>query len=1025
MDGGTAERMSGSEKTEENEERETSLTAPWVSQQQHQSQLRDSVESDTAIASLSSALAHALQEEKQSDFASSCSQPVQYPQVLRSRSTPNLIDATDAGASTTFPSSSAALMRSESHSAASDGASLAESIAMLPQSAPLSEQCLVSLSPRGCASAMKELARRKLPERAEELFQLVRISYVNPSLRCTFVYNAAIALLSDGGRSKHSSLEGGWKRGLDLLEEMRSLQLSPSVHTYTSLMHALMRGWKLEQVLKLFERMRSENLSPNVITYSTLISAYGKLGRWEDVLSTLQQMNEEGVKPNLWTYNNVMFALNSSQQWSRTLQVYEWLAQEDVHMNTFSYNAVLNACSQLNAFRRAMAVASEMRQNNVPRDEFTYGALMAVSERTGHWQQAMELLEEAHQAPSCTISTVMCNTAISACVQAGEWQRALSVQEWMASARCKPDIVTHTVMLGALNQGGMWHPALALALEIASDSSKVDRIFALKALDVLFSSGITRLQKRALSLLVHFQQINLLHQLPGLVHGSHLREQKYKSSQTDERTGIELSLAGLSFGAAFMSIYIWLREAECAACQLDVSLLPFSHVSVFCYNTGSATTNKHGHAAASTATAFLSAGLTALDISSEHVDGGEQVTTSPADHLKHQNSTLVQSQSAAYKAMLEMSKHPGFPFQPMEERNPPSNSDEQRRYGVRFVASVTELLDWLGKGRLNSFLSHLRHRDDISQTMSEQPGAFEWTDEDSKSQALDDKARKQSHSQMEALLPDARSRHKGMNGMTALALSAGAKPFQPTCCSKAACDAPIYGGTTASRHRCATVQKLARLLLAVQASDPVSCLPVGADEFHDAVLVMDVTWNDSELDATFHAATSLHIAFQQHGAVGYNNAVHEHMVSELAHAAGIGVKELSGLSNALRSKTETSLEHLVTVYDVRNVLWTRLGGLPEGLVDICNAWSKQVFEPCQHTAKSIVHDVVYNASLLCKHTLVGLASGVVCTERAMLGMFPVWPACLEELTGFKATSSAELAASIASVHRFAFGDFAT
>ena len=968
---------------------------------------RESDSLDASLSSLSNALAYALERPSASDEPSLSSAADVPGTVQRTRSALDLIptNTTSYSPQVSPPQSSDGSPAPRSASVTCDGRTAASAIASAPPHVPLGKHCLMPLSPRTCASAMKELARRGLSERAEELFQLVRSSDANPILRSTFVYNAAIALLSDGGRSKHSTLKGGWRRGLDLLEEMNSIGLSPSVHTYTSLMHALMRGWKLDEVLKLYDRMRNEQLSPNVITYSTLISAYGKLRRWRQVLLTLQQMSDEGVKPNLWTYNNVMFALNSSQQWNRTLEVYNWLSKEDVRMNTFSYNAVLNACSQLNDFSRAIAVASEMRANAVRRDEFTYGALMAVSERTGNWQQALELLHEAYESSSCSISTVMCNTAISACVQAGEWQQALSIHEWMPNAECMPDVVTHTVMLGALNQGGMWHSALSLAMKMSSDSASVDRIFALKALDVLFSSGLERLQKRALALLKHYQQTQLVSQLPDLVQQS--------GGSTASRDELELTLAGVSFGAAFLSLYAWLRDADVQMRSPGSTKKLSARIAVFCCNWANPSSSQ-------------SEGLSgcvnhsALEVTGEaesHEDSSlsqSEVKDQPEQDHSEQQPSVSMPQSAAYKAMLEMSKQPGFPFR--REDRP---ADETKPTSIRFVAEADELVSWLQSGALDRWLlPHLRCWDTRGarspRAGNDQPHALVWTQEDTASQELDRKASDEASSQLEALMPEANAKHKGMSGTSFLSLSASARPFTPGSGSKmSSCQAGSGGFTW---QRCGSVQALARLMLAMQSSSMP--LRLGASEFHRAVVLLDKTKSDSHLDETCQAAIALHATFSL---VQGSNLKEKHEQMALAEATGMSEADLIAWSKELQERVGRSDVNLVSIFDVRNVLWTRLGGLPPDLVDHESSWSQQLFEPGVHTARSLVHDVVFDLSLLSKHNLLALAAGVVCAERIMLGKFPVWPACLEVLTGMKGSSPSQLASAIAAVNRFAFG----
>ncbi|MCI02565.1 pentatricopeptide repeat-containing protein [Trifolium medium] len=67
---------------------------------------------------------------------------------------------------------------------------------------------------------------------------------------------------------------------------------------YNTLINALGKAGRIDEVNKFFEQMRSSGINPDVVTYNTLIEIHSKAGRVKDAYKFLKMMLDAGCTPN-------------------------------------------------------------------------------------------------------------------------------------------------------------------------------------------------------------------------------------------------------------------------------------------------------------------------------------------------------------------------------------------------------------------------------------------------------------------------------------------------------------------------------------------------------------------------------------------------------------------------------------------------------------------------------------------------------------------------------------------------------
>ncbi|KAM1069063.1 hypothetical protein TB1_001037 [Malus domestica] len=67
---------------------------------------------------------------------------------------------------------------------------------------------------------------------------------------------------------------------------------------YNTLINALGKASRIDEVNKLFEQMKSSGINADVVTFNTLIEVHSKAGRLKDAYMLLIMMLKSGCTPN-------------------------------------------------------------------------------------------------------------------------------------------------------------------------------------------------------------------------------------------------------------------------------------------------------------------------------------------------------------------------------------------------------------------------------------------------------------------------------------------------------------------------------------------------------------------------------------------------------------------------------------------------------------------------------------------------------------------------------------------------------
>jgi pentatricopeptide repeat protein len=282
-----------------------------------------------------------------------------------------------------------------------------------------------------------------------------------------------------------------------LLLEMRDDDATPGVapdaRTYHEVVAALARAheWRLAE--RTFAEMRAAfpNHDPSVLVYTSLISAYGKGGQWDKANLAFESLRSAGTPVDTGVYNALLSAAVSAARYREAAKVFERMPSEGVRRNVTTYNAVLTSLGRQRRLRDMENLRREMRACGIEANETTFSVLITAHGNAGDCVRACALLDEACDTPWVYKSAVVFNSALGACVKAGESKLAKRVLRLMRAEGIHPTLVTYNTMLMGASAERDWGEVSTVFRDLLRSGHTPDAI----TLDCL--CGIEKLQAAA------------------------------------------------------------------------------------------------------------------------------------------------------------------------------------------------------------------------------------------------------------------------------------------------------------------------------------------------------------------------------------------------------------------------------------------------------------------------------------------------------------------------------------------------
>ena len=292
------------------------------------------------------------------------------------------------------------------------------------------------------------------------------------------------ALLVGAARAKEPQLVA------QTFDEMTSQGVSPSRETCEIALKALAEGGELAKSLNVFAVMRQRGLAPRKSTYTALIlsCAKAKEPKCDEAFEIFYRLREEGsVEPNRAMFAALIDCAIRAGKESYAFDAFDAMKEANIPPTMATYNRLIHACGQkgtANGLRDAVRLYECVLAQNAADlrpDAYTYGSLIAACAKVRDATKALSLLDEMlEKSDEVYPTTVVFNSCITACGQAGRWEDARKVFEklkveienrgGLGSSDLYIGRETYGAMLdAALGPGGAEAAVSAVALELGKD----------------------------------------------------------------------------------------------------------------------------------------------------------------------------------------------------------------------------------------------------------------------------------------------------------------------------------------------------------------------------------------------------------------------------------------------------------------------------------------------------------------------------------------------------------------------------
>ncbi|GKV30121.1 hypothetical protein SLEP1_g38977 [Rubroshorea leprosula] len=147
------------------------------------------------------------------------------------------------------------------------------------------------------------------------------------------------------------------------LSSAKRFSFRPTTTTYNILMKAC--GTDYYRGKALMDEMKSLGLSPNYISWSILIDTCGGSGNIQGAIQILKTMHLDGVKPDVVAYTTAIKVCVGSKNLNLAFSLYEEMKRYHIQPNLVTYNTLLRARSRYGSLievQQCLAIYQDMRK---------------------------------------------------------------------------------------------------------------------------------------------------------------------------------------------------------------------------------------------------------------------------------------------------------------------------------------------------------------------------------------------------------------------------------------------------------------------------------------------------------------------------------------------------------------------------------------------------------------------------------------------------------------------------------------
>ncbi|KAI9353354.1 hypothetical protein DFJ73DRAFT_828320 [Zopfochytrium polystomum] len=230
------------------------------------------------------------------------------------------------------------------------------------------------------------------------------------------------------------------------LDDMKSMDLKPTIDTYTVLLHGLYMTRGYEQLLTRYNEWMKDGIVADWAIYNILMRAHVLNDLPMKAVAVFNEMIENGLEPNIKLYTTLITALALTGNMSGAVEAFNQIEQSGVRPDLTLFNVIINGYAYGLDLGNALAWYNKLLGAGLKPDVVTYTILMyGVSrsvdpEATNRWY---DRLFSAKVRPNVYTYSLLLHNRMSR----GDMSAATQVFDEMVKTGVRPNEVTYTTVL--------------------------------------------------------------------------------------------------------------------------------------------------------------------------------------------------------------------------------------------------------------------------------------------------------------------------------------------------------------------------------------------------------------------------------------------------------------------------------------------------------------------------------------------------------------------------------------------------
>jgi pentatricopeptide repeat protein len=243
----------------------------------------------------------------------------------------------------------------------------------------------------------------------------------------------------------------GWERS-----GARGPLEGPDSVAYRLAISACARGGDWKKGIELLGEMRKVTGKIDVTAYTSAITGCEYAGEWKTAFSILETMRKDGVEPNEVTMAATIGACATAcaRGWDvdlalkKALQLFHVMKKDPtvVNPNIAVYNAAIRACAEANQPDLAFKLLEDAMKHSLQPTVVTFGTLMTACERASSLD-CMDKVFQLMDAASIEPNEIVYGAAISCLRKTAQADRAFLMLKKMVRDNLNPNVATFNTVL--------------------------------------------------------------------------------------------------------------------------------------------------------------------------------------------------------------------------------------------------------------------------------------------------------------------------------------------------------------------------------------------------------------------------------------------------------------------------------------------------------------------------------------------------------------------------------------------------